>query len=756
MRRIAPVRRVVVAGAEPRRSDLARPVASFRVASWPAVLLAAALLPLLPASAPGAIDPTQRALFGVPRPAPLQPARLAEAIGGRVVRFWPDSAARAEALPSLTLAAPVSAAEVPPGDFAVRPDFSSRQGERVARVRLPRGTTLYGTGEVMGPLLRNGRVTTCWNTDAYAYDEDTPSLYESHPWVLAVRPDGSACGLLADTPGRVTVDLLDDVTFRAVGPPFPVVVIEGESPQAVLKVLADLTGRLPLPPKWALGYQQCRYSYYPATQVLEVAREFRRRRIPCDVIWMDIDYMNGYRLFTFDPRGFPDPTATNDSLHAIGFRSVWIVDPGVKQDPGYTVFQEGSAGDHWVKTATGEDYVGRVWPGPCVFPDFTRAATRAWWAGRIGEFAATGADGIWNDMNEPAIFDVDSKTMPETNRHRADAELGGSGPHLRYHNVYGLLMARATQEGLLAARPERRPFVLTRAGFIGVQRYAACWTGDNRATWKHLAASVPMALNLGLSGQPMSGSDIGGFGGSPDGPLFARWMGVGTLLPFARAHSEKGSPRREPWSFGPEVEATCRRAIETRYRLLPYLYTLFREASVDGLPVARPVFFADPTDDRLRSEDRAFLLGADLLVVPELDDDSRLPMLPKGIWRQVELTPGRHDPDLPRLLLRGGSIMPLGPVMQYVDERPLDEVELLVCPDAQGRAEGVLYEDAGDGFGYRQGRYRLTRFTAQLEGAKLGVRATVIEGAWAPPGERRYRITPVAVGLPKDLVIEAP
>jgi alpha-glucosidase len=725
------------------------------LAALPLAVLAA-LSPWAP-PARAALDPTQRALFGVARPAALRPAGLAESIGDGVVRFWADAAARAEGPPSLALAQPARSAGPAPASFAVRPEFSSQQGQRVAHVKLERGTTLYGTGEVMGPLLRNSRVTTCWNTDAYAYDEDTPSLYQSHPWVLAVRPDGSAYGVLADTPGRVTVDLIEGISFRAQGPPFALIVIDRASPQAVLGALADLTGHMPLPPRWALGYHQCRYSYYPAAQALEVAREFRRRRIPCDVIWLDIDYMDGFRLFTFSPSGFPDPRAFNDSLHAAGFRSVWIVDPGVKRDPGYAVYREGTAGDHWVKTATGEDYVGRVWPGQCVFPDFTRAATRAWWAGQVRGFAATGADGIWNDMNEPAIFDVDSKTMPETNRHRADPELGGTGLHLRFHNVYGSLMARATREGLLAARPERRPFVLSRAGSIGSQRYAAGWTGDNRATWKHLAASVPMALNLGLSGQPMSGPDIGGFGGSPDATMFARWMGVGTLLPFARAHSEKGSPRREPWSFGPGTEATCRRAIETRYRLLPYLYTLFREASVDGLPVARPVFFADPGDDRLRAEDHAFLLGADLLVVPDLTEDgSHVPMLPKGLWRPVEVTGGAHDPDLPRLLVRGGGIVPLGPVLQYADERPLDEVELLVCLDARGRAAGTLYEDAGDGFGYRDGEYRLTRFAAQLEGARLVVRVESSEGSWPVPAGRRYKVTPLAASLPAKLVVEGP
>ncbi len=684
---------------------------------------------------------------------------LAESIGDRIVRFHADARARDTAAPSIALESPRPSLGPAPADFPVRPLFKSERGGRIVTLDVEPGTSLYGTGEVAGPLKRNGRVTMAWNTDAYAFNDATPALYQSHPWVLAVRADGSAYGVFADTPVKLVIDLKDRIEFRAAGPAFPVIAIERESPQAVLTALAELTGHMPMPPRWALGYQQCRFSYAPDREVRRIAAEFRKRAIPCDVLWVDIDYMDGYRSFTFDPVGFPNPRVLNDSLHARGFKSVWMIDPGLKIDEGFFAYREGTLGDHWVTAPEGGPWTGAVWPGRCVFPDFTRAATRAWWAGLYRDFLATGIDGVWNDMNEPAVFDGPEKTMDVRARHDADPELGGPAPHARYHNVYGMQMVRATREGVLAARPDRRPFVLTRANHLGGQRYAATWTGDNVADWNHLGWSVSMALSLGLSGQPFAGPDIGGYKGPGTPSMFARWMGVGALLPFARAHTEKGNPDKEPWSFGPDVEATCRRAIETRYRLMPYLYTVFREASVSGLPVARPVFFADPRDARLRDEDRAFLLGGDLLVVPDLTPSRDATFeLPAGEWAPVTLFDrlpgggggtgagtgdGGRDRDLPRIYQRPGSIVPIGPVVQSTSEivaDPSDSLEVLVALGPDGHASGYLYEDAGDGFGFERGEYRLSRLEA-VRGADGAVRvtATKIEGEWAER-EREVRV----------------
>jgi alpha-glucosidase len=681
----------------------------------------------------------------------------AELIADRVVRFTDQGVTPDQLEPSVCLLHPYPAIGPAPAEFPVAIDFSETPGGKEAfTVAIDPGTSLYATGEVAGPLLRNGRVVDTWNHDAYGYGDDAPHLYQSHPWVLAVRPDGTAFGVLADTTYRVRIDLTSSIEMTSEGPDFAVIVIDRASPQEVVTTLADMTGKIEMPPRWALGYHQCRYSYFPQSQVELIAKGFRERSIPADVIWMDIDYMNGYRIFTFDGDGFPAPKLLNSNLHDIGFKAVWMIDPGVKVDENYATWQSGTEHDVWVQNASGEPFVGDVWPGPCSFPDYTNAAVRQWWSDQVEQFVQIGIDGVWNDMNEPAVFNVQSKTMPTDNLHRADDDLGGPGTHAQYHNIYGMQMVRASREGVMRANPKKRPFVLSRANYIGGQRYAATWSGDNSADWYHLESSVPMVINLGLSGNPFTGPDIGGFAGDGDGEMFARWMGVGSLLPFARGHTGKGNIQKEPWAFGPEVEATCRRALERRYRLLPYLYTLFREAHETGMPIVRPLFFLDPADPALRSEDDAFCLGADILVVPELTPTrDRVPALPQDFataWRAFDLGDA-PDPDLPKLYARVGSIIPVGPVMQHTGEKFLDPLTLIVTPDETGHAVGTLYEDFGDGWEFRDGEYRLTTYESFDEGGTLLIRATKREGRWIAPD----RAVHVRVILPdgRELTAEA-
>jgi alpha-glucosidase len=678
----------------------------------------------------------------------------AELLSPGVARYFAPGAKPEDALPSFALAAPAKATGPAPADFPVRPVFSTAQdGRKVVRIATAPGTSLYGTGEVAGPLLRNGRTVTLWNTDAFGYTvEANPSLYQSHPWVLAVRADGTAFGVLADTTWRTDIALEGGIAFTAEGPEFPVIIIDRPTPQAVVSALADLTGHMPMPPKWAVGYHQCRYSYNPEARVREVAGEFRKRDIPCDVIWFDIDYMDEYRVFTFDKKQFPDPTKLNADLERDGFRTIWMIDPGVKFETGYFVSDQIVAGDYAVKTRSGQNFIGPVWPGDCVFPDYTSDKVRSWWAGLYKDFMATGIDGVWNDMNEPAVFNTPTKTMPEDNLHVGGKWSSGPGqpsvtitpgPHARFHNVYGMLMAQGTLDGIRATNPKVRPFVLTRAGYLGSHRYAATWTGDNSATWTDLEQSVPMVLNLGLSGQPFSGPDIGGFnkngpdGSTPEekGVFFARWMGFGALLPFARGHTAKGNIDKEPWSFGPDAELTCRQAIQRRYRLMPYYYTLFREASVNGLPVARPIFFADPTDPALRSEDDAFLLGADVMVLPKMaPHEDRAMALPPLPWRRFNLVGEEANRELPELRIRPGAIVPLGPVMEYTAEKPLDPLTLLVALDSKGKAVGTLYEDAGDGYAYLDGEFLLSTYSATaMPDGTVVVQLAGSEGKMARP-----------------------
>ncbi len=632
------------------------------------------------------------------------------------------------------------------GDWRLKPKFGAvgRKNKRryVARVSPGPGADFYATGEVAGPLRRNGRRIKLYNFDSYGYNDKTPALYQSHPWVLGLRSDGSAFGVLFETTWRAELDLRGDrIVCRSEGPIGGVTVIEKKHPQEVVERLSRMTGLMPMPPIWALGFQQSRYSYEPDGRVREIADQFRRRQIPCDVIWMDIDYMDGYRCFTFDNEKFPDPAALNKHLQDLGYRTVWMIDPGIKAEEGYGVYDEGKKGGHFLKLPDGSEARGEVWPGQCVFPDYTREETRRWWAGLYEKFIATGIDGVWNDMNEPSVFDAGpERTLPDETVHEADEELGGKGPHTRYHNIYGMQMVRATREGIANARPDRRPFVLTRANFIGGQRYAATWTGDNLSEWRHLRWSIPMALNLGLSAQPFAGPDIGGFGGEADGELFSRWMGIGALLPFCRAHSSKDTGAHEPWSFDEMCEKVCRAALERRMRLMPYLYTLFFEASRLGRPVVRPLFFADPHDLSLRDAEDAFLLGGSLLVQADVWEDDFAPSAPpRGIWRRFEPL-GEIDPAitdrLPTIRVRGGAILPLAPVVQHTGELPGSTLTLIACPDENGRAEGDLFEDAGDGPADCSGPYRLSRITAERQGDAWRVRIEHKEGDYSAP-ERR-------------------
>jgi alpha-glucosidase len=656
-----------------------------------------------------------------------------------VFRFDESESARKEAAPSISFenaklreeAIDASSTENDEPQFI--PLFESYGANQVVTLKLPTGTSFYGTGEVAGGVERTGKRIYSWNTDAWGYNQNTTSLYQSHPWVFSILPNGQAFGVLADTTMRCEIDLRNEGTIRFVAKAsFPVITFGPFStPEALLTSLGKAIGTIQMPPKWALGYQQCRWSYLTAARVSEVAATFREKNIPCDVVWMDIDYMQGFKCFTFDKDAFPNPKELSDELHSKGFKGIWMLDPGLMVEKGYPAYDSGCEQDVWVQTADGKPYIGECWPGPVHFPDFANKKTRAWWANMVKDFVEVGVDGIWNDMNEPAVFKTVSKTMPETNIHRGDEEFGGKQSHSYYHNVYGMLQARSTYEGMLLADENKRPFVLTRAAFIGAHRYAATWTGDNLANWEHLNMSISMALNLGLSGQSFAGPDIGGFAGDSTPKLFARWMGLGAMLPFARGHSEQGTIDQEPWSFGPEVEDLSRSALERRYRLLPHFYTLFHKAHTTGVPVMTPVFFADPTDSKLRKIDDSFLIGP-LLVktwpTPKKRNANDRVVFPKGIWQRFHFDD--DHPELPVLFLKGGAIVPTGPVIQHVGEAsPTDTVTLLIALDEAGKASGDLYEDEGDGHGYKNGDYLITHYEAEkVDSHEVVIRIASVQG----------------------------
>ena len=608
--------------------------------------------------------------------------------------------------------------------WKLRPVFSTEEGKSVVRIKVDADADLYGGGEVWGPLRRNGKTIEFWNVDTPCYGvDDGTHLYQSHPWVLGLRSDGTSFGIIADNTWQAWMTTDTEVVFRSMGPAFRMVIIEKNSPQEVMQELVNLTGTMEMPPLWSLGYQQCRYSYHPDTRVKEIADTLRYHKIPSDVIWMDIHYMDQYKIFTFHPQEFSQPKALNDYLHSKNFKSVYMIDPGVKAQQGYWVDDQLMANGYEVRDEEGKPYVGKVWPGDCHFPDFTRPEVRSWWSTLYPPFMAQGVDGIWNDMNEPAVFEGPRSSMPIMNMHQ-----GGDGlrpdVHLRYHNIYGLNMVRASRQGLLLANPTKRPFVLSRSNFLGGHRYAATWTGDNYSNWEQFMASIPMSITLGLSGQPFNGPDIGGFCGDSNAKLVANWTAVGVYFPFVRNHCIDGGRAQEPWAFDQECLDVCRTAINRRYRLMPYVYTLFQEASRNGMPVMRPVFMADVRDKSLRAEQKAFMLGADLIIIPRWAGDANLP---GGDWDILPLE-DKDDGFQPYLAQRPGSVIPMANLYQNTVEMKTDSLTLLVNPDSEGRAEGRLYEDAGDGFDYRLGGYAEYRLQAVTVGKKLTVSIAKVDG----------------------------
>jgi alpha-glucosidase len=471
---------------------------------------------------------------------------------------------------------------------------------------------------------------------------------------------------------------------------------------------------------WELGFNQSRWGYTEA-DFRRLMQEFRQRCLPCDALYFDIDYMHGYRCFTWDQAGFSRLPELIDDLGKHGFKAVAILDPGIKIDPGYKTYESGTREDIFLKYPDGSRVSAPVWPGPSHFPDFTNPRARSWWGDQLGALSEVGFSGIWNDMNEPALISLRAEnTLPDYVVHdwegKGQTHVGGG------HNVYGMLMARSTREGLDKLRPGKRQFVITRAAHAGAQRYTSSWTGDNVSTWDHLRLSISMVLNMGLSGMPFTGPDVGGFGGDCEPELFTRWMQLGSMLPFFRVHTSAGTAPQEPWVYGEPYESIIRKYLEQRYQLLPYIYSIFAHCTQEGMPIIRPVFMTDPTDENLRGIDNEFMLGDSLLVAPVLEPGliKRQVYLPRGVWYEYDtgrLIDGAQDitADAPLdrmpVYVRAGKVLPMWPVRQYVDEKPLEEGRLRAYA---GSGDTTIYEDAGEGLTYKNGDYRWSYFTCKF------------------------------------------
>lgn len=616
--------------------------------------------------------------------------------------------------------------------------------------RIEPGEHFYGFGERTGRLDKLGETVVNWCTDQYRYGPTTDPLYIAIPTLLALRP-GLAYGVFFNNTWRSSFDMgatrQGIWELRAEGGELDYYVAFGPTPAEVLAGFGAILGTTPLPPRWALGYHQSRWGYRSDAEVRAIAEEFRQRDLPCDAIHLDIDYMDGYRDFTWNQSAFPDPARLAADLREQGVRLVPIIDAGVKIDPDYAVYRDGMERDMFLRRADGELFHGYVWPDDSVFADFMRPEVRAWWGRQQRALAELGIGGIWNDMNEPTVFALPfSQGGGSPRTIDLDAPQGPANErttHAEVHNLYGSAMAQASYEGLRATLGAR-PFVLTRAGYAGIQRWSACWMGDNMSRWDHLELSMPQLMNMGLSGVPFVGVDIGGFHDNASAELFARWMQFGALMPFSRGHSCDGTEPHEPWVFGPEVEAICREYLGLRYRLLPYSYTLFWESAQTGAPVLRPLLYHFPDDPATYQIHDQVMLGPWLMAAPVYQPGRthRQTYLPAGRWYDwwsgAAVDGPAHllaEAPLERmpLYVRAGAILPSGPALRHADERPLGPLTLNLYP---GDGDWTLYEDDGISFDYERGLSCTTAYRLRLAGGRLHFSIGARQGTYAPPDRR--------------------
>ena len=594
----------------------------------------------------------------------------------------------------------------------------------------------YGLGEKSGYLNKKGYHYVNWNTDdPKPHGETFDRLYKSIPFLITLKKD-DAFGIFFDNHFETHFDMGRDnpkyYYFSGVDGNLDYYFIYGPSVKKVVEGYTKLTGTMPLPSLWTLGYQQCRWSYDNEERLMEVANTFREKGIPCDTLYLDIDYMDGYRVFTWNNERFKNPKEVIKKLNSMGFKVVTIIDPGVKVDNEYKIFNEGIENKYFATDKNGIVYVNEVWPGDAVYPDFLNSKVRKWWAENQRIMTDVGVSGIWNDMNEPASF---RGPLPDDIMFNND---GVKVTHKEVHNVYGHMMAKATYEGLKKATG-KRPFIVTRACYAGTQKYSTVWTGDNQSTWEHLRMSIPMLMNLGLSGVAFCGTDVGGFGHDCTAELLSRWVQVGTFTPLFRNHSTIGSRDQEPWAFNKETEEINKKYIKLRYKLLPYIYDTMWHCSKDGSPIIRPLLFNYQNDKNTYEINDEFLCGDNILVSPVVEQGAKAKMvyLPEGdmwidYWTGEEHNGGQYivketPLDICPIFIKGGSIIPTAEEQNYIGELKSDKLTLeiyLSSKDTESRYHH--YVDDGESFKYQVGEFNDYKIKVKNK-EKLEIKFKVIE-----------------------------
>ncbi len=629
------------------------------------------------------------------------------------------------------------------------------------RIKLGKKTqeaeSFFGLGDKPTDLNIYGKTFQNWGTDTYGYEENMDPIYRNIPFYYGLH-HGEGYGIFFDNSYKTHFDFSKSnplaTEFYADGGEMNYYFIYGPQLLDVCQEYTLLTGTPEMPPLWALGYQQCKWSYYPESQVKEIASKMREHDIPCDAIYLDIDYMDGFRCFTWDNEKFPHPKKMIQDLKDDGFKTVVIIDPGIKVDKNYSVFKSGIKNDVFCKTKQGEYFEGKVWPDECYFPDFTNPEVRVWWGELYKELIEDlNVDGVWNDMNEPALFEVESKTFPLDIQHDYDHN---PCDHRKAHNVYGMQMARATFEGVKKINPNKRPLIITRSGYSGLQRYSSVWTGDNLATWRHLHIANVQCQRLSISGVSFCGSDIGGFVYHPTPELFYRWIQLGVFHPFFRTHSSGDHGEQEPWSFGKEALELTKKAIELRYQLLPNIYTAFYQYHSKGIPMLKPISFVEQKNIENTKRNNEFLLGNHILISPVLQAkiQGQIVYLPEGNWYNYfsnDLLKGGEDhwveivkEHIP-IYIKEGSVIPIFPVMNYVGEKEIEIVDLNIYYK-NGITKSEFYFDEGEGYNYENEIYFYSEFELNSLNDEL-VLIQRIDGKLIP--KFKYRINLIGFPNPK-------
>lgn len=581
----------------------------------------------------------------------------------------------------------------------------------------------YGLGDKTGHLNKRGYEYIMWNTDDPSpHVESHKALYKSVPFFITLK-NNDAFGIFFDNTYKSYFDMGKEnekyYYFSAEEGNLNYYFIKGPKIKEVITRYTALTGRTPLPQRWTLGYQQSRWSYENKDRVLEIAEKFRKNHIPIDAIHLDIDYMDGYRIFTIDKGKFPDFKEMIAKLKNMGIKIVTIIDPGIKKDRGYKIYDEAIKNGYCLRDKDGLTYINEVWPGDSVYPDFSNEIVRGWWGENQKIMLEEGVQGIWNDMNEPASF---NGPLPDDVLFDND---GKEANHREFHNLYGHLMAKATFKGI-KKHSEKRPFVISRACFAGSQKYTTVWTGDNQSSWEHLRLSIPMLLNLGISGMSFCGCDIGGFSNDCNKELLCRWIEAGCFSALFRNHSAMFTRDQEPWTFDEKTLNINKKYINLRYKLLPYIYDLMYKGEKDGLPLIRPLVLHYSEDKNVHDLNDEFLLGENILVAPVVEQGKnyRAIYVPEGswidYWTKKEVKGGKvilkdAPIDICPMYIKKGAIIPNWPIQNYIGENKIEELTLDIYL-GNGRYEH--YEDDGESYKYRVGEYNLYEII-QLEEENL-------------------------------------